>query len=102
MIVRVWGEINGEEVDFEPIPHRPGYWEGYGPRVPGLQEFEIYAENDRGGIAQLEGTVQMHWISKTKARFTLHPFVASLMEIRNADLLQSPYLARHLYDKKVS
>ena len=29
MIIRVWGIVNSTEVEFTPIPDRPGYWEGY-------------------------------------------------------------------------
>lgn len=48
MIVRVWGVVNDIDVEFTPIPDRPGYWEGYAPRQPGLQDIEIWAESSTG------------------------------------------------------
>ncbi len=48
MIIRVWGVVNSTEVEFTPIPDRPGSWEGYAPKVPGLQDIEIWAESDSG------------------------------------------------------
>lgn len=48
MIVRCWGEVDGERIDFSPIMDRPGHWEGYISWRPGPLDIEIWAENDRG------------------------------------------------------
>ena len=56
MIVRVWGTVNSTEVEFTPIRDKPGYWEGYAPRVPGLQDIEIWAESSTGAAESSGGT----------------------------------------------
>lgn len=59
MIVRVWGTVNSTKVEFTPIPDKPGYWEGYAPRVPGIQDIEIWAESSTGARGHLQCTVQV-------------------------------------------
>ena len=39
MIVRVWGVVNSTEVEFTPIPDRPGYWEGTAPWNAGILRY---------------------------------------------------------------
>lgn len=67
MIVRVWGIVNSTEVEFSPVADRPGYWEGLAPRVDGLQEIEIWAENDEGARGHLQCTVQITYHTETVA-----------------------------------
>ena len=45
MIIRVWGIVNDTEVEFTPIPDRPGYWEGYAPQDAGTAGYR-----DLGGV----------------------------------------------------
>lgn len=61
MIIRVWGVVNSTEVEFTPIPNRPGYWEGYAPRLPGLQAIEIWAESDSGLRGHLQCSVMLDY-----------------------------------------
>ena len=68
MIIRVWGIVNSTEVEFTPIPDRPGYWEGYAPRLPGLQEIEVWAESDSGLRGHLYCTVTLDYHAHTEAR----------------------------------
>lgn len=86
MITRVWGIVNSTEVEFTPIRDRPDYWEGYAPRVPGLQDIEIWAENDKGARGHLRCTVQVQYHAHTQARLILLPYVASLLTMYNARL----------------
>ena len=75
MIIRVWGIVNDTEVEFTPVPDRPGYWEGYAPRMPGLQDIEIWAESDSGMRGHLECTVMLEYHAHTEDRnisFTEH------------------------------
>ena len=68
MIIRVWGVVNSTEVEFTPIPNRPGYWEGYAPRLPGLQAIEIWAESDSGLRGHLQCSVMLDYHAHTEAR----------------------------------
>lgn len=79
MITRVWGIVNSEEVEFHPIIERPGYWEGFAPRVPGLQNIEIWAENDRGARAHLKNQIKIEWDAITHARVVIAPYVVQLV-----------------------
>ena len=112
MIIRVWGIVNSTEVEFTPIPDRPGYWEGYTPRLPGLQDIEIWAESDSGLRGHLQCTVMLDYHAHTetwllgdrtkadlidtenKVRLLLLPWVASLITIRETQILQDHYNAR--------
>lgn len=112
MIIRVWGVVNSTEVEFTPIPDRPGYWEGYAPRLPGLQDIEIWAESDSGLRGHLQCTVMLDYHAHTNAqllwdrtnadlvgpertvRLLLLPWVASLITIRETQILQEHYNAR--------
>ena len=112
MIIRVWGIVNSTEVEFTPIPDRPGYWEGYAPRLPGLQDIEIWAESDSGLRGHLQCTVMLDYHAHTetwllgdrtkadlidtenKVRLLLLPWVASLITIRETQILQDHYNAR--------
>lgn len=79
MITRVWGVVNSTDVEFHPILDRPDYWEGYAPRVPGLQNVEIWAENDRGAISHLRNQVKIEWDVLTSARLVITPYIVRLV-----------------------
>ena len=91
MIIRVWGIVNSTEVEFTPVPDRPEYWEGYAPRMPGLQEIEIWAESDSGMRGHLQCTVMIDYHAHTVARLLLLPWVAKIIATREARLLQENY-----------
>ena len=91
MIVRVWGVVNSTEVEFTPIPDRPGYWEGTAPRMPGLQEIEIWAESSTGARGHLQCTVMIDYHAHTEAHLLLLPYVARLMTAWMADTLPDAY-----------
>lgn len=91
MIVRVLGIVNSAEVEFTPIPDRPGYWEGYAPRMPGLQEIEIWAESNSGLRGHLQCTVMIEYHAHTEARLILLPWVAGLVTLHKTQLLQDKY-----------
>lgn len=88
MIIRVWGVVNSTEVEFTPIKNKPGYWEGLAPKVPGLQEIEIWAENDQGARGHLKCSVQIHYNAKTHARLVLLPYYVQLIEQYESSLYQ--------------
>ena len=112
MIIRVWGRVNSTEVEFSPVPDRPGYWEGYAPRMPGLQDIEIWAESDSGLRGHLQCTVMLDYHAHTEAhllkdsiqadlsqtedivRLMLLPWVAQLVALRETQILQAHYNAR--------
>lgn len=112
MIIRVWGIVNSAEVEFTPIQDRPGYWEGYAPRLPGLQEIEIWAESDSGLRGHLQCTVMLDYHAHTEARLLgdrmeaslidegekvrllLLPWVAQLAALRETRIMQENYIAR--------
>lgn len=94
MIIRVWGIVNDTEVEFTPIPDRPGYWEGYAPRMPGLQDIEVWAESDSGMRGHLECTVMLEYHVHDEAHLIITPFVARLIRAYEADLLQDEYFAK--------
>lgn len=112
MIIRVWGIVNSTEVEFAPIPDRPGYWEGYAPRLPGLQDIEIWAESDSGLRGHLQCTVMLDYHAHTEAwllgdrmeaslidagdrvRLLLLPWVAQLVALLETQLLQGNYIAQ--------
>ena len=112
MIIRVWGVVNSTEVEFTPISDRPGSWEGYAPRLPGLQEIEIWAESDSGLRGHLQCTVMLDYHAHTEARLLgdrmeaslidagdtvrllLLPWVAQLVTLRSVDVLQDNYNVR--------
>lgn len=94
MIIRVWGVINSTEVDFQPIPNKPDYWEGYAPRVKGLQDIEIWAENDKGARGHYRGEVLISWYSETHARLTLAPYSVRLVDTGQNDYISQPYLIK--------
>lgn len=79
MIIRVWGIVNSTEVEFTPIQDKPGYWEGLAPKTEGLQEIEIWAENDKGARGHLKCSVQVHYGVGTWAKLVLLPFTAELV-----------------------
>lgn len=112
MIIRVWGVVNSTEVEFTPVPDRPGYWEGYAPRMPGLQEIEIWAESDSGLRGHLRCTVMIDYHAHTESqllrerteaelagperavRLLLLPWVAQLINLRETQILQENYIAK--------
>lgn len=94
MIIRVWGIVNSTEVEFAPIPDRPGYWEGYAPRMPGLQEIEIWAESSTGARGHLQCEVMIEYHAHTEAHLLLLPWVARLITLWDTRVLQENYNAR--------
>lgn len=76
MIVRCWGEVDGERIDFSPIMDRPGHWEGYISWRPGPLDIEIWAENDRGAKGHIQCQVQIQYFEKsdTVVRIVLCPY----------------------------
>ncbi len=94
MIVRVWGVVNNTEVEFERIPEKPGYWEGYAPRVRGFQEIEVWAENDRGGRGHWNGQVVLEWHTPTRVRLFLAPYSVHLLDDGQNGRDCSPYLMK--------
>lgn len=92
MIIRVWGVVNSTEVEFTPIPDRPGYWEGYAPKAPGLQDIEIWAESDSGLRGHLRCEVQILYHTHTVARLVLLPYIVSLVTLHTAELLPEKYI----------
>ena len=94
MIIRVWGIVNSTEVGFTPIPDRPGYWEGYAPRMPGLQDIEIWAESDSGLRGHLQCTVMLDYHAHTEARLLRERMGADLVEERTVRLLLLPWVAQ--------
>lgn len=112
MIIRVWGTVNSTEVEFTPIRDRPGYWEGYAPRLPGLQDIEIWAESDSGLRGRLQCTVMLDYHAHTEVqllgertgadligqersvRLLLLPWTAGLITLREERVLQENYIAQ--------
>lgn len=95
MIIRVWGIVNSTEVEFTPIPDRPGYWEGYAPRLPGLQEIEVCAESDSGLRGYLQCTVMLDYHAHTEARLLGDQMEASLIDTEDkVRLLLLPWAAQ--------
>lgn len=82
MIVRVWGIVNSEEIEFSPVPDRPDYYEGYAKSVEGLQSIEIWAENDKGAKGHLKCQVLIEYNTKTSARLLLAPYIVRLVKCR--------------------
>lgn len=79
MIIRVWGIVNGESIIFHPLEDRPGYWYGICPRVPGLQDIECWAENDKGGRGHLKCQMYISWYTDTLVRLILIPIQVKLL-----------------------
>lgn len=79
MITRVYGSINGVDIEFERIPDRQDYWEGIGPRVDGRQFYEIWAENDRGAKAYVANSASMKVVSPDKIVLLFSPIRAYLL-----------------------
>lgn len=94
MIIRVYGVVNSTEVEFTPIPDRPGYWEGYAPRIPGLQDIEIWAESDSGLRGHLQCTVMLDYHAHTEARLLRERVEAQMVEERMVRLLLLPWVAQ--------
>lgn len=88
MIVRVWGSINSEEIEFSKVPDRPEYWEGIGPRSEEYQMIEIWAESSSGSIAHVDCAVSMKIYGSDKVRLLLSPFKASIIEEYEARLIR--------------
>lgn len=79
MILRVWGVVNSTTIEFHPLEDKPGYWEGFAPRIPGLQNIEIWAENDKGARGHLDCQVAISWNQNDEAHLVLHPYVVRLI-----------------------
>lgn len=94
MIIRVWGIVNSTEVEFTPVSDRPGYWEGYAPRMPGLQDIEIWAESDSGLRGHLQCTVMLDYHAHAEARLLLLPWMAQLVTLRETLIMQEQYNAQ--------
>lgn len=93
MIIRVWGVVNSAEVEFSPVPDRPGYWEGYAPRLPGLQDIKIWAESDSGLRGHLQCTVMIDYHAHTESRLLRERTEAQMVEERMVHLLLLPWVA---------
>lgn len=87
MIVRVWGIVNETSVTFTPIKDRPDYWEGYAPRVKGLQDIEIWAENDQGARGHLKCSVVIQWHTHTQVRLVLSPYIVTVIDPYQVSLM---------------
>ena len=79
MIVRVWGVVNAKEIEFQRVPDRPDYWEGYAPKFPGYQNVEIWAENDKGARGHLKCQVLIAYENDTTARLLVVPYFTRLI-----------------------
>lgn len=79
MIVRVWGIVNAKEIEFQRVPDRPDYWEGYAPKFPGYQNVEIWAENDKGARGHLKCQVLISYENDTTARLLVVPYFTRLI-----------------------
>lgn len=79
MIKRAWGVVNSTHVEFTRVPDRPDYWEGIAPRVRGLQDIEIWAENDKGARGHYKRVVKLEWYSPTQVKLVLLPYEAFLV-----------------------
>lgn len=90
MVVRVWGEVNGEEIEFHPIPDRPYYWEGFAPKSVNVQDLNIWALTDRGALGHLKTQVKIEYHTKTEVRLLITPFLIELLKSYRVQLLTSP------------
>lgn len=79
MVVRVWGTVNSEEVEFHKVPDQPDYWEAFVPRVKGLQDIDIWAMNDQGAVGHLWVQKRVEYHTPTVARLVLLPYVVTLV-----------------------
>lgn len=94
MIIRVWGVVNDAEVEFTPVPDLPGYWEGYAPRVPGLQNIQIWAESDSGLRGYLQCTVMLDYHAHVKVRLLLLPWIIRESIRYKTDIVGDPYIVK--------
>lgn len=79
MIVRVWGIVNGHNVEFTPVADRPNYYEGYAPASDDLQEIEIWAENSQGAIGTIKRQIRLEYHTTTTARLIISPYFVTLL-----------------------
>lgn len=81
MIIRCWGIVNSTNIEFSPMEERPGYWSGIAPWQPGLQDIEIWAENDKGAIGHVNVQVGLTYLDKDKTlvRLVLCPFTVKVL-----------------------
>ena len=89
MITRVWGIVNDTQVDFTPIEDKPNYWEGYAPKVDGLQDIEIWAENDKGARGHLKCSIHISYYTETEVRLMLCPFVVEVLQVYRQAVFKS-------------
>ena len=84
MIVHCWGTVNGDHIEFSPIQDKPGYWIGYAPWSPGLQDIAIWCENDRGAKGHLRCAIRIQYVDKahTIAKLLLSPYSVGLYKGR--------------------
>lgn len=96
MIIRVWGVVNSTEVEFTPIPNRPGYWEGYAPRLRGHLQCSVMLDYHAHTEARLLGDrMEARLIDAgDRARLLLLPWVAQLVTARDVNVLQENYIAK--------
>lgn len=79
MIVKCWGEIDDERIDFQPMHDRPGYWCGYCSWRPGLLHLNIWAENQYGAVGHVDCDIQVQYDNaSTKCRLILYPYKIDL------------------------
>lgn len=79
MIVKVWGEVNNEHIDFQKVPDRQNYWEGYAHRVRSAQDVQIWAENDIGARGYLHCQIILEFITETCTRILISPYRVTLL-----------------------
>lgn len=84
MIVRVWGVVNSQEIEFTES-NRPDYWEGYATRQEGLQDIEIWAENDKGARGHLQCSVAITYATSTTVRLLLCPYIVELLSFESGN-----------------
>lgn len=97
MIKRVWGRVNGHDLDFTPVKDRPGYWEGIAPRARHFQEIEIWAENHQGARGHLECAIIIHEWTPTEVHLLLAPYKVRLLPLQyDIRLLPPQYKVRRI------
>ena len=92
MIIRVWGVVNSTEVEFTPIPNRPGSDSGLRGHLQCSVMLDYHAHTE----ARLLGDrMEARLIDAgDRARLLLLPWVAQLVTARDVNVLQENYIAK--------
>lgn len=61
---------------------KPDYWEAFAPRVKGLQDIDIWAENSKGAKGHLHVQVLIEYDASTIARLIVTPYIVTLVPDR--------------------